>query len=320
MTVCVAAIATDNKGEQYIVTASDRMLSTQELSADAVALKAHFIAQDWGMMWSAEDTSHITPIWEMARAMLLPKHKHVHCDEVANVVANAYQRQLREEATARYLSRYGLSMPEFLREGSKLFPAAQYEEMHREIRSLRLGCDFLVYGFDDEAHIFRVSEPGKITFENEVGFAAIGSGWYSAISTLFFHSVSRLDSMWEVFYHVLEAKFMAETAPGVGGETHCEILSSFGKSIHVFDGAIDEVRRLWGRSGMPRVPRNAESEVTDIIHNCTVASARVDKQINVELEKLRKRHRARAQELGISPHKGKKDEPTSPKPGAKSGE
>src|SRR5205823_14077859 len=117
----------------------------------------------------------------------------------------------------------------------------KYEELHSEIRSLRLGCDVSGYGFDSRAHIVRVSEPGKITFENEIGFAAIGSGWYSAISTLFFHSVSRSDDVWEVLYHVLEAKFMAESAPGVGMDTHCEILGENGETVTIFDGAIDEI-------------------------------------------------------------------------------
>jgi hypothetical protein len=39
-----------------------------------------------------------------------------------------------------------------------------------------------------------------------------------------FHSVSRVMELWEVVYHVLEAKFMAESSPGVGAETTCQIL------------------------------------------------------------------------------------------------
>lgn len=253
MTVCIAAIA-NSHNDEFIVTASDRMLSTQELSADAITVKSHFIANDWGLLWSAEDASYVTPICELTRAALSPKWNHVHCDEVSQTVARSYQRQLQEEATARYLSRYGLSMSDFLKDGSRLFPQAQYEEMHREIKALTLGCDFIGYGFDDKPHIFRVSEPGKITYEDEIGFAAIGSGWYSAMSTLFFHSVNKLMDLWEVVYHVLEAKFMAETAPGVGEETHAEILQSDGTTIYVVDPAVTDLRNSGRRAGCQGFP------------------------------------------------------------------
>jgi hypothetical protein len=266
------------------------MLSTHEFSGDAIATKSHFIAQEWGLMWSAEDASHITPIWEMTRVGLYPKRLHVHCPEVANTVAKAYQRQLTEEATARYLARYGLSMAEFLKDGTRLFPAAQYEEMHREIRTLTLGCDFIGYGFDDSPHIFRVSEPGKITYEDEVGFAAIGSGWYSAISTFFFHSVNRSMDLWEVVYHVLEAKFMAESAPGVGAETHAEILDQNGQSTYLFDGAVDEFRAMWLKGGMPRVPKKAEDQTREIIKACRRGSRQLDKQFNKEMAAIRQAH------------------------------
>ncbi len=296
MTVCIAAIAGSPPDNEYVVTACDRMVATQDMSADAVATKSHFIAQDWGLMWSAEDASYVTPIWRMTQSALYEDRLHVHCDQVAGTVAKAYQRQLQEEATAKYLARYGLSMERFLTDGARLFPQAQYEEMHREIRAVRLGCDFLGFGFDDQAHIFRVSDPGKITYEDEVGFAAIGSGWYSAISTLFFHSVNRAMELWEVVYHVLEAKFMAESAPGVGSETFAEISSLDGNVVYLVGDAIDQIRDLWWRSGMPRVPRRAEEKVTSIIEVCKEACAEMDKEVKVDIEKRRDKFRKLGEE------------------------
>ena len=275
------------------------MLSTKEMSADSIAVKSHYIAQDWGLMWAAEDASHVTPIWEMTRGSLAPVRMHVHCDAVAGTVAGAYQRQLQEEATSRYLSRYGLTMAKFLADGNKLFPQAQYEEMHREIRNLRLGCDFIGYGFDDGPHIFRVSEPGKITYEDEVGFAAIGSGWYSAIGTMFFHSVNKAMDLWEVVYHVLEAKFMAESAPGVGEQTHAEILNFDGSTTYIVEPAIEDLRKMWKKSGMPRVPRNAEEQVTEIIRECGKVTRSMNKRIQRDIEKRKERHRQVGVERGV---------------------
>ena len=313
MTVCIAAIATDSLGEQAIVTASDRMLSTAEMSADAVAFKSHFIANGWGLMYAAEDTSHITPIWEITRADLHEKRFHVHCPEVAATIARAYQRQIHIEAYDRVLSRYGLTMKEFLENGSKLFPSSQYEEMHRDIKSIRLGCDFIGYGFDDRAHLFRVTEPGKVIYEDEVGFAAIGSGWYSAISTLFFHSVNGLMEVGEVLYHVLEAKFMAESAPGVGADTHAQILEYDGNVVTIFEESVDEVRRLWGRSGAPRVPRTASRVMDRVIANCKHTSKAIDVGVAADAERHKKRMEALSRELKIL-----EDEPsTSPEPSTK---
>jgi hypothetical protein len=285
MTVCIAAIASNSEtDEEYIVTASDRMLATQEFSGDDIAIKSTFIAKEWGLMYAAEDVSYVTPISCNTRAMLYPKRLHVHADEVAGTLAMAYQRQIEQEATAKYLSRYRLTMREFLKNGAKLFPQAQYEDMHREIRNLRLGCEFLAYGFDDSPHIFRVIEPGKIVYEDESGFAAIGSGWYSAVSTLFFHGVNTSMELWEVVYHVLEAKFMAESAPGIGVETSCQILNQDGTFTSVFDSAIDEIRRVWTRSGMPRVPRNAEKIVSDVVQECEKTCREMDKSIEQDLK------------------------------------
>src|ERR1022692_4908149 len=90
-----------------------------------------------------------------------------------------------------------------------------------------LGCQFLLAGFDHDGdgHILTVENPGIVKNHDPVGFWAIGSGALSALGILFFHSMRGELPLPEVLYHICEAKFMAESAIGVGKQTNVRIVT-----------------------------------------------------------------------------------------------
>lgn len=72
-----------------------------------------------------------------------------------------------------------------------------------------------------------------------------------------------------------------------------------GSQIFLVEPAIDDLRKLWKRSGMPRTPKKALDTVTGIIQECEKITKRWDKQIKKEIEKRNERHKQRGIERGI---------------------
>ena len=114
---------------------------------------------------------------------------------------------------------------------------------------------------------------------NSLGFWAIGSGAPAALSSLSFH-ISRkqltvYSSVSEAVYFSLAAKFMAESANDVGKSTFVVILSNHDSEPleYVSDQGIEKIRKLWERSGAPRVPRkDIENTVSKLIYPSKASS------------------------------------------------
>lgn len=141
------------------------------------------------------------------------------------------------------------------------------KELMEKISSIQLQCQFLVCGFDSDrkGHIFSVTDPGVARFEDIPGFSAIGSGLYRAMSSLFYYPYSTYSSEAIAFYHVCEAKFMAESAMGVGSETL--VFRFIGNNSYkpLFDASMESIKQMWRKEGSPRLPSKAEEKMEEIL-------------------------------------------------------
>lgn len=139
------------------------------------------------------------------------------------------------------------------------------EEMRREIQALDFNCSFLVAGFDSQGpHIFVISPPGIEEHYDSIGFWSIGSGSHSALSSLLFRKASRYDSLLMGIYYVAEAKFMAESAQGVGKHTPIMILKADGTYGYLTDASTNVIRKIWENEGKPPMPNNLETRIGEI--------------------------------------------------------
>src|ERR1035437_9903756 len=99
-----------------------------------------------------------------------------------------FRRRRQAKAEFSHLSKYGLTMEEFVKEGKKFFGLPLFTDMKYQVDSVRLGSALMIYGYDDKAvpHIFTVDDDAGYENHDLYGFWTIGSGASVAISSLTF--------------------------------------------------------------------------------------------------------------------------------------
>ena len=262
MTVCIAAMA--NYGTS-IVIATDQMITTAITTADAVALKILGVHPNWAVMY-AGSLDHVTPILTKVRTQLFDKD--VTYDDIETALTKAYHERLGIEETNVVLGRFGLTMDEFLATGLNTFGEANFAHLLAEIGQVSLGPEalyFLVAGYDTRGvpHIFSVSPPGRVENHDVLGFWAIGTGQYSALGSLFFHSYNKNFLPAVALYHVCEAKFMAEKAAGVGQTSSVLLLEPEGRAEELLK--LKEIRDIWELEGKPRIPLSLNERMMGLL-------------------------------------------------------
>jgi len=263
VTVCIAAMA--NSGGSIII-AADQMISTQMTTADGVALKIFGVHPNWAVM-SAGDMTQVAPILYAVRESLKDKEP-LHA-EVERAVVDAYKERLITEEEDQVLGRFGLTVKNFLSTGLKSFGDANFSQIVAELGQITLGVELLAAGYDVKGlpHIFSVSHPGKVENHDVTGFWAIGSGQYSALGSLYFHSYNKRISPQEALFHVCEAKFMAERASGVGPASSVLCIGPEGRGEIGVQEIIDlkEIRKIWEKEARPRMPKKLRDRMAIII-------------------------------------------------------
>jgi hypothetical protein len=123
----------------------------------------------------------------------------------------------------------------------------------------------LIYGFDEKGlpHIFDVSNPSVVTNHDLLGYAAIGSGETMAMASLRRKQLPY--DLNKVVYRLLEAKFSAETASGVGESTTLFTMGSDGKDKSIGYGSIGEIKKIWRRE-LEREPDDALDIISKLVN------------------------------------------------------
>ena len=182
-------------------------------------------------------------------------------EDVADAVRDAIQTIRDKDAELRVLRPHGYTKEQLFRKGKRELDEVSYQTLQGEFRKARLGVAVLVLGFDvdGEPRIFAVDETGSPKDFTNIGFWAIGSGGSPALSTLLFHNETSgmgfHDLLHRCIYHVLEAKFMADSSVGTVGKATILGVYAKGKNrLHLLPQAIRSIRKLWLKRGAPRFP------------------------------------------------------------------
>jgi len=263
MTVCIATLC--HNGE-YMVMASDFMIpSTAGLTADNTAMKTRVIGKAWWSLFSGDDLSHVTPILDRVYDALGNPDGH-DLSEVVDAFVKAFKDETRAICEREVLNNWGITLDRFVNEGAKLF-ATDFAVINARIAEVRINCTFLVCGFNrttsragrNPGHIFTISGEyyGRsaggafLQYCENPAFAAIGTGSLNALSMLFFFEQSFVTPLPKTVYVVAAAKFMAESAGGVGQQTKLHV---FSKDGFVFElSKMDKELRGFWQQGRPRV-------------------------------------------------------------------
>ncbi len=251
--MCIAAMADLGKS---LALACDGMLSSTDFSGDAVAYKVHPLSTKfhWMAMFAGDNLTHIMPVISRIQIAFTSLTEDSNRAELIKRVAQAaYQTERMQFAQDLVLAPLGMNLEGFLKNSEW-----RTESLVSRLETVSIECDFLIAGFDSDgdASIFTIEHPGVVRDHGVTGWASIGSGAYSATSTLLYHSVNWEMKGARVLYHVAEAKFMAESASGVGKHTHLMFIPSASKvsGQELSDEFIASIRTAWEIEGRPRVP------------------------------------------------------------------
>ena len=244
------------------------MLSGIEFSGDRVAYKLFPLAPNlqWWAMVAGDDVTHIIPVLEAANLALVRLSPEMNTlANVERIVTKAYHDVRLQYADDLVLAPIGLTMEALWRN-----PQWQ-KDLVEKLGQVDLGCQILVAGFDrdGDGHIFTVEHPGIARNHDLAGWAAIGSGAFSAVSTLLLHSVNYEMEVVQVLYHVCEAKFMAESASGVGKYTIAKVISPkipTDPAADLSQEVIAAIRDDWERDGRPRIPKSTISGLRKLLY------------------------------------------------------
>jgi len=227
MTLCMAALCTDEDARALTVVAADRMVTYGGFIEfeHAVPKMAH--QSPYAVALIAGDTLLGT---RLARGVAEEFNgTSPRLDEIAERMAARYVEMRRAEIENQVLIPRGLDLGSFYGNHAN-FNAQVTMMLDQTMAQYNLGVELLIAGVDaGGAHIYSIHNPGKPARQHDViGYAAIGSGGIHALQAMigFRHSPSA--GLRETVFRVYAAKRRAEVAPGVGLDTDIAIVSTSG--------------------------------------------------------------------------------------------
>jgi len=169
MTVCIAAICSRL---QYIIEVSDRLVSSDETSADAV-LKMETLVADvpWTVMFAGLPTNYKRLIARI-KANLGDGRAPA---EIVQAVEEAYRIELLKIHETEVLIPYGMSRDDFFAHGKERFTEYKFNAIVEVLEQTHTGVTLLIAGFDErgDGHLYQVSCWGVVK-EQPLEFHAIG--------------------------------------------------------------------------------------------------------------------------------------------------
>jgi len=268
VTVCLAARCRD---EEFIVTVSDRRLTYDEgmPGTDDAVMKFHFLADGWWLLYSGNNLSHLNGVIEHARNLLIiGGSDNVGLRGVRHAVCAAYQAARNNAAYEAFvLPHHYATLAEFYERGLANLGEKGFTQITDKIAEFDLGLEFLVFGFSPDtgakSHIFDVVNPGFHRDWDLEGFGIIGSGWRLALGSITSRHQGDFLEVEDAVYRLCEAKFTAESAPGVGVATTVFILRYDGQVKALPRKDIQLLRETWDQSRRAPIPANVTKIVRE---------------------------------------------------------
>ena len=247
------------------------------MSVDDLAVKFSAIGNSWMAMFAGNDISPVVPIFKEVRAAVVSTNCQETLEDIVGYFKSAIQKQMATKAETTTLSKFGLDITEFRRNGLSDLGPELFTRLAYEIEQISLDLIFLIFGFDGadkEGHIFTVDGIGEVSYYDIGGFWAIGSGQTSALGTLFgTRTPVPYNDLSDAFYLLAKAKFSAETAIGVGRETTAMILQSNSERYLLHAPEMQKIKEKWEASRGPDVPNGVNEIASKLL---TEAKAKFD--------------------------------------------
>lgn len=229
MTVCVAAIGEHG---QALFLASDRMVSGHA-QYQAPDPKIFQLTSSIVVMWAGDVSFQRTILNRLRRDVEIriarEPERWLEVEEVAALYQHYYNEVRREYMEQSVLEPYGLNTERFLVSQASMEQGLA-RRLEREMKAfpvpefgaLVVGGDLCGIGGAPAVHIYKVIGYGgeaTISCEDSLGFAAIGSGSYQALSEFMRLRHGPSQTAEGSLFAAYMAKKRGQAAPGVGEET-----------------------------------------------------------------------------------------------------
>jgi hypothetical protein len=290
MTICIVARCTENDS---FVVAGDRLFSYgRRLSYESISLKRLPLTSDrrWHAMFAAARVSDVLPIIRRARHELSLRRPPHRLELVERACTHAYQNYREQLVDDTILSIYKTDLATYRQTGLN-FGAKECARLNNLIENLRVGSEFIIYGYDDmnSAHLFTLYETEQPPFAVESicreqdGFAVIGCGYTHAMGSLL-SSPLPIISQAEMLCRICEAKFASEIDPAVGKDSAAGVVnrpSSIGTNTSeafVTLPALQTIRDAYAQQKTRPYPKELVEGLTYCI-NSDITTERMQKAV-----------------------------------------
>lgn len=238
MTVCLAAIYGKNKG---IVAIADKMFT----SAPGI-LTVHEVNENNKITKLTKNSvammaGNVTNASSIITQLIDGISESDSIEEIANKAGSIYQMHYRKAIEDNALSRWGLSLEDFMDKQRNL-DADLVSKLNRTIAEASLEVDMIIAGCDkNEPSIYIVSNPGTVNCLDSTGIAYVGSGSAHASLSAVDSHYQKSDDLGKTLYMAFKAKKKAEYDPNVGKYTSVCIINGSTKEF-----SDDEIKELNG--------------------------------------------------------------------------
>lgn len=245
MTVCLAAILYPS---QTIAFVSDQMISFGDVTTQEGIQKIAPLddAGRWYAMF-AGSMPRFQPLIREIRKHLGEPSSPISVERIAAACAAGYDIGIEQMANNQLRST-GFTRESFMESGQSLLPDCVFQSTWNEIKSMSLGVELLVGGFDEksDAQLLRVSENGEVEELTSIAYSVIGYGRDAASAVL-----NALPDRWHWngvesgVYNLCVAKFTAERPPFVGKRTSVLTIQHTSRAAFMVGNEIEDIRKIW---------------------------------------------------------------------------
>lgn len=278
LTVCIAGLCESGR---KLVCISDQLLTfAPQMTAIEGISKDHAVHKNWFALYAANDMGDVSPIMERATMLMVLKKRDLAVTEAMDAFTHAFMVRHQQLLEYRILKPNGFrTLDQFTEQGKDRLPPEEYRRIKRLMSKTKPECEFLVGGFDlmGLGHLFKQSSSGPAQGFDEPGWWAIGCGEGEAISALEFQAhrlgFSVESSEAECVYHLLSAKFMAESNRLVGQRTFVTCHAFNEQVRYINHRRMDEIREAWEMNAIPRMPKGLIRKIPGMLFTAEEAEA-----------------------------------------------
>ncbi|MGH7900742.1 MAG: hypothetical protein ACRENZ_03295 [Thermodesulfobacteriota bacterium] len=261
MTICIGAI---NSGGSCVILASDSMITNSYLSIEFEhhTNKMTKLSDTCIALTAGDALAHTELFKDVQRNIYQLKNPSF--EDIKEKVKDCYQSIRQRVIKERYLKPRGFdSLQEFYEHHRHIYGDIVMG-IQGQIDSYDYELEILLAGVSNgEAHLYGIVNPGTSHCFDSIGFYAIGSGLPHALNSLIARGCHEDNSLEECLLNTLEAKIMAEKAPGVGSKVTNICMIDDSGITNLSEPQISRLRELiWKRF---KGEDGWEQEITELI-------------------------------------------------------